>query len=281
MKYTEVDVLNYVDGNLNDIQTAEFLAALRSDPELARTVTAMQESELPISQAYQQNPLPPTPDALRARVEKLVLDANADQANRSVSGSSTLAGLKTGLGFAACLFLGVGIGALLSQVYRQTNNTNPSLTDASSTMQAPHSAHERLVKRVADYQSLYVEKTVASLSTTRVEDAQALLESISQRTGTPLSIMDYSSFGYEFARAQELGFEDQTLVQLVYRKKGTAPLAICFMPGENTPSKPLAMSQQNQLNTASWISNNNHHVLVADEDNTTLQQLYEHTVVNN
>jgi len=281
MKYSEVDILNYVDGNLNDIETAEFLATLRTDPELARAVAAMQGSELPIRQAYQQNPLPPAPDALRDHVEKLVSDANADQLNLNLSDSKKRTGLKAGLGFAACVFLGVCIGALLSQVYRQNNDTNPNLSAALSSATQPRSVHDRLVKRVADYQSLYVENTVASLSTTRVDDAQTLLAAISQRTGAQLSIMDFSSYGYEFARAQELGFEDQTVVQLVYRKTGTAPLALCFMPDNNTPSKPLEMSQLNQLNTASWIANNKHHILVADEDNATLQQLYKHTLASN
>lgn len=278
MKYTETDVLNYVDGNLNDSQTAEFLATLRTDPELARTVAAMQGSQLPIRQAYEQNPYPPTPDSLRTRVEQLISDGNTDQVSLSSSSSDNLAGPSARLGIAACLILGLCVGVLFFQVYRHTENTRPSLSASSSDAQSTHHVHERLVKRVADYQSLYVEKTVASLSPTHVGDAQALLESINRRAGAQLSIMDYSSYGYEFARAQELGFEGQILVQLVYRKPGSAPLALCFMPGVNIPAKPLVVSRQHQLHTASWIASNQHHILVADEDEATLQQLYEHTL---
>ncbi len=278
MKYTEVDILNYVDGKLNDSQTAEFLAALRTDSELASMVAAMQASQLPIRQAYQQNPYPPVPEALRTRIENLVTDENDDQTDRRSLNSKTGMGIKTGLGFAACLFLGVCIGALLSKVYWQTSNTNSNESIVQSTMPSMKSTHDRLVKRVADYQSLYVEKTVASLSSTHVEDAQKLLEAISLRTGAQLPLIDFSSYGYKFARAQELGFEGQTLVQLVYKKPGAAPLALCYMPTENTPSKPLQVLQQNQLYTASWIANNQHHILVADEDNATLQELYEHTI---
>lgn len=278
MKYTDVDILNYVDGNLTDSQTAEFLAALRNDSELARTVAAMQGSQLPIRQAYEQNPFPPAPDALRARIEQLISDANTEQENLSSSSLHTRTGSSTGLGLAACLILGLCIGVLFTQVYQHTNNNQPNLSVTSSDVQSSQRIHERLVKRVADYQSLYVEKTVAALSPTHLEDAQALIDSINQRIGAQLSIMDYSSYGYEFARAQELGFEGQILVQLVYRKPGSTPLALCFMPGENIPAKPLEVSLQHQLHTASWVDNNQHHILVADEDNATLQQLYEHTL---
>jgi len=276
MKYTEVDVLNYVDGRLNDSQTAEFLATLRTDANLARMVAAMQCSQQPILDAYQQNPLPPVPDSLRDHVADMALKANIGQSDISPQSSQTRRSLASGIGFAACLVLGVCVGVLLSQLNLRTDDTN---SDSSvATTASPAGVHERLVKRVADYQSLYVENTVASLTETNVEDAQELLESIRQRTGAQFSIMDYSSYGYEFARAQELGFEGQTLVQLVYRKPGAAPLALCFMPSTHTSSKALSVSQQNQLHTASWIANSQHYILVADENNATMQQLYELTI---
>jgi len=247
-------------------------AALRNDSELAQMVAAMQRSQLPIHEAYQQNPLPPVPGTLRDYVADLAIKADIDQENLNSPSTQTRSGIASGIGFAACLVLGFCIGALLSQVHLLTKKTNSSV--AALVTESSASVHERLVKRVADYQSLYVENTVASLTTTNVEDAHELLESIRQRTGEQYSIMDFSSYGYEFARAQELGFEGQMLVQLVYRKPGAAPLALCFMPSATTTSKALSLSQQNQLHTASWIANNQHYILVADENNATLQEMY-------
>jgi len=121
MKYTEVDILNYVEGRLNDTQTAEFLASLRTDLDLAQAVTAMQVSQLPIRQAYQQNPFPPVPAALQARVEALIDNANTDQISQGSKRVKSQNGLRMGLGVAACLLFGVCVGALVSQIYWQSN----------------------------------------------------------------------------------------------------------------------------------------------------------------
>ena len=176
--------------------------------------------------------------------------------------------------FAACLAAGIGVGALLSQLFVPINQSASPVSTAQTSPTTGESKHHRLVKRIADYQSLYVENTVATLSETRLDDANSLLDSTATGGEQNYVVPNFSSFGYEFARAQELGFEGQTLVQLVYRKPGTTPLALCFMPDDGAQSLPVNLSEHHQLAAASWVANQHHYVLVAEESNDVLTQLY-------
>jgi len=279
-KPNEIDVLNFVEGRLSDSETAQFLAKLRDNPELAQAVKTMQAAHLPIKEAYEQEPLPPVPEALRQRVEKLV-DAKNDglvkhEASQAKKVNQTNKPVLSRFALAACLLASVGLGALVSsQILQSTPSATPI---ASNTQSLATPLHDRLVKRIADYQSLYVENTVASLSDTRNEDADALLASIQQRANAHIVKPDFSSHGYEFARAQELGFEGDTLVQLVYRKPGNAPLALCYMPDTNAKDQDLHLLPQEQLTSASWVVNQQHFVLVADESKDVLRQMHQETL---
>lgn len=269
MRYTEEDILEYFDGQFDDKQTAEFLSQLRTDPELAELAKAMQASQVPIELAYQQAKLPPVPESLRVKVAAL-----SDAASQAPDVSTDQRPVKkwSSLGLVASLVCGIGLGAVVMQQV-QTSLVNGLASPQASTNNAQQT-HLRLVKRIADYQSLYIENTVANLSTTRVQDAQRLLEKIQSNDAVSVGIPDFSEFGYDFARAQELGFEGDTLIQLVYRKPGFPPLAFCYMRSANTPPQELQLSQYHHLQSASWVSDSQHYVLLADEPNAILEQMH-------
>lgn len=302
MKYSDVDVLNFIDGRFNDEQTAEFLVHMRTDPELETIVRAMQASQLPIEEAYRQQPLPSVPSALREQLESLSTESTLETSVRNSSNGSAndsfgnidtdtrleseqlshnmqplsngRMGKLTAYGLAACLFSGIGLGAFTTQQYLNINQSGLISMNPDSVLVPGTSTHNRLVKRIADYQSLYVEKTVAKLSESRVEHAMQLLNSTGLNNEAWQTMPDYSSFGYEFARAQELGFEGETLVQLVYRKPGSAPLALCLMPSNSeTQTLPMGLSKHHELNVASWITESQHYVLVADESDAVLEKM--------
>lgn len=302
MNYSEIDILNFVEGRFDDQQTAQILAQLRIDPELAAAVETMQASQVPIAQAYELESTPPIPHTLRSRINALAsasqpqpneteqnslantLATDNNKTTPSVEGAinretKTRSGKLTAIGLAACLVSGVGIGALMMKAYLQQN---PSQTNsASNGLEAERLSvtlkHARWVKRIADYQSLYVENTVASVSQSAIDDALKLLESTDNLGDTQASIPDFSELGYQFARAQELGFEGQTLVQFVYKKSGSAPLALCFMRDSNAQPIPMNLSEHHGLNAASWVTGNQHYVLVAEESDAFMKQLYEAT----
>ena len=297
MKYSEIDILNFVDGRLNDAQTAEFMAELRVNPELANLVELMQASKLPIDKAYEQESQAPVPAALRNRVAALIVDnARANNAEKpqkqpsesdleqvDVTDSNDVSVMRSSdrlakFGWAVCLLAGVAIGVLMSPIYSQIKNATLSDNTQTLTEFSAQQNHERFVARVADYQSLYVENTVATVSDSRLEQAQLLLQSLSSRSAVQTGIPDFTAYGYEFARAQELGFEGEVLVQLVYRKPGATPLAFCYMPSANHPNLAKQVSQHHQLQAVSWIENSQQFVIVADESQAVLKQMSNDSV---
>ncbi len=298
MKYSEIDILNFVDGCLNDAQTAEFLAELRVNPELANLVELMQASKLPIDKAYEQESQTPVPPALRNRVAALIVDnarANNAEKPQEQSGESALKQVEVPnandtavtrssdglakLGWAVCLLAGVAIGVVMSPIYSQFKNA--AVSDNTQTLAeiSALQSHERFVARVADYQSLYVENTVSAVSDSRLQQAQLLLQSLSSRSAVQTGIPDFTAYGYEFARAQELGFEGEVLVQLVYRKPGAIPLAFCYMPKASHPNLAKQVSQHHQLQAVSWIEDSQQFVIVADESQAILRKMSDDSAV--
>jgi len=298
MNYSELDVLDFVEGRLDDQQTAEFLAQLRVDPDLAAAVETMQASQLPIAQAYKLHDTPPVPEALRRQVDALTASYEFEEKRQGSSTGSVVTdrtsinpvtndgiqhsaksriGKLTAMGLTACLISGIAIGTLATKSYLQQNlkHNNIVSIELDAELSFNELKHNRLVKRIASYQSLYVENTVANLSATPIDDAAELLKSIDNSGHLPSSIPDFSALGYQFARAQELGFEGQALVQLVYKKTGSAPLALCFMRDAAMQSLPMVVSQHHGLNAASWVTDGHHYVLVAEEPNAVMKQLYD------
>jgi len=116
---------------------------------------------------------------------------------------------------------------------------------------------------------------VANLSSTPRRDAIELLASVSGDHPMVTGIPDLSEFDYTFARAQQLGFEGNALIQLVYAKEGSSPLALCYMPGATEADRELAMSQIHDVGAASWVSEFQHFVVIADEPHETLNAIYD------
>ena len=277
MKYSDIDVLNFIEGRFNDKQVADILAQKRIDPELANTIDLMQASLLPYKEAYVAQSLPEMPEGLGSALQSTATTQTSNSIQATPSPSSTSFPYKW---VASFLLAGIGIG-----FFAASTILSPSVTsDAHSVAVASadlHQQHARWVERVADYQSLYVENTVKSISASAHTDAKNLLKTLSAKQGFTVSIPDLTGFGYEFVRAQELGFEGDTLLQLVYRKPGSMPLAYCLMPNNSIDAinsknnLPLQLSQVYQLGVASWINSSQHNVLVADESPSTLQKIHE------
>lgn len=307
MTYSELDIMNFVDGRLGDEERIKFESVMKSDPELAHAVAIMKASDLPIKKAYEQQPLAEVPQSLKDTLSSLgnthqnrpnlspdresdvelrtaaseykAVDRGGMVTNQTKPQESTPFARHTGkrslgwplaTGLAACLLGGIGIGFIAGM--------QRSISDETTHFQlAQHPTasekHEQLVERIADYQSLYVENTVAALPENSKESATTLLGLLKRQHQINTAIPDFSAFGYEFARAQQLGFEGNILVQLVYKKPGKTPLAFCYMPGASIESLPLNATELHQLQVVSWVAQHQHYVLVADESTLTTQEM--------
>lgn len=117
--------------------------------------------------------------------------------------------LRAGLGLAAALLVGLGLGALWSPV----------------THQSPEPDWTQLV---ATYQMLYVPQTLGGGAPSPGEATQKLaqLSEVLGRDLTPAITVD----NLEFRRAQMLGLEGAPLVQIAYQNSNGAPFAICVTP---------------------------------------------------
>ena len=129
------------------------------------------------------------------------------------------------------------------------------------------------VERPADYQSSYVANTVNDPLPNQV-DAVQLLDAIELRSRMRTGIPDLSEQGYEFVRAQELGYMDNPLVQLVHNKPGALPLALCYKPSNDGSETELTLEKYHGLNTASWTDRGQRYVIVGSEGTGELQKLY-------
>ncbi len=230
-----------------------------------------------IQAAYEQSSIPAVPDSLKNYLDGLV-DVSSQETLAQDTADSSAGGWGRYAAMAACVCVGIAGGVLLSQFGLQktvpNRTTVVAATDIASTGITSTSVHQTWVQRVADYQSLYTEKTIAALSPTREADALRLLETVNQLKPTRTGIPDLTEFGYTFARAQQLGFNGTPLVQLVYAKPGSAPMAFCYMSGDTGTQREFQVADVHGLGTASWATGGQHFVLVGDEPASVMSEIH-------
>lgn len=275
MKPTDADLVLFADGKLDAQRTQRLLESAKSDSGLRETLAALEASRLPYKAAFDRQSLPPIPDHLRDEIAQLqgINHTGADHDRPA------LPSWRKPVAQIACVLLlcAMGYGAGVYQTQSQIRNVAVVESDPSSVEQmAANQVHEDWVERVADYQSLYVANTVKDTSVD-IAATKRWLETVGRSSGVQTIVPDLSVAGYQFKRAQELGYEGRTLLQLVYTKEGRLPLALCFMPTGNETDIPLLISEHHGLTAASWIARDQHYVLVADEPEDMLRQLHETT----
>lgn len=279
MKFSDEDLIRYADNTLNPERRQRLLDAADHDSELAETLAALDASNLPYKAAFDQQPQPPVPESLREELANLVSVANSDNVSHIGSRqkpATSLTGWTRHLAMAACLVLCVGIGFGIGISQRNTDNNTVAISNPTPANNAagPSYTQRDWVERVADYQTLYVANTVSDADSD-LPAALEKLESLGKASGVKTAVPDLTAAGYQFARAQELGFEGKTLVQVVYSKEGNSPLALCYMVANGEQDELLQIGNRHGLGTASWITDNQRFVIVGNESADTLKNLYE------
>ena len=283
MKYTDEDLVRYADNTMSTERRDRLVDAAEHDAELAETLAALDASKLPFKAAFDQQPLPPVPDSLRTEIENLVSVANSENVSsihtaRSAGKKPLITGWPGYLAQAACLVLCVGIGFAIGTAKRDTAPSNVTSSEVASANAETSGAstQRKWVERVADYQTLYVANTVRGIEAD-LPGTLEQLETLEQASGVKTAVPDLSEAGYQFARAQELGFEGKTLVQVVYTKEGNTPLALCYMLANGENDQNLILASRHGLGTASWINNNQRFVIVGNESAENLKSLHRLT----
>jgi anti-sigma factor RsiW len=263
---SDEDILQYVDGDMNEVSASKLRADIERDSSLSQRVDAMLASQLPYSMAYKLNPPPPIPDTVKQSISTWT-----DVARNAPHTQS-----KSALGSWKIASIAVAVGASFALGYLAANfNSTSSDSLQHQTLTASSNDDDAWVQRVADYQSLYVQETVGHIKNGKGRAIELLTE-LATKTDIENTIPDLSSFGYQFVRAQQLGFNDQPLVQLVYTSPGKKPLALCFMPSEGVNQSALTLSHHENLSAANWRTSTQRYVIIADESAESIESIAVH-----
>ncbi len=267
MKPDDTDLVLYADGLLDPERKEQLLQTAANDASLASTLAALDASRLPFKAAFDQQPMPAVPDKLRDDLHNLTrVTRELGVAATPIKPTRML--LSTHLIQAACLAICLVLGyAIGTTVPTEQSQATIEQHDRSQTQIT-------WVERVLNYQSLYVANTTRHLRADW-QAAKNTIERLTNASDMKGAIPDLSAAGYEFARVQELGFEGQPVLQLIYNKEGKTPLALCFMPANNEANATLRVKRHPDQSIADWITHNQRFALVADETSITLKQLFE------
>jgi anti-sigma factor RsiW len=264
--YSDEDILRYVDGDMEEVAASKLRTEIEHDPILSQRVDAMLASKLPYSMAYKLKPPPPIPDNVKQSINTWTEVARNAPKNQP---KPPLAGWKV-----ASLVAAISASFALGYLASNLSNSRETL-EQKKVAESLSNEDAKWVQRVADYQSLYVPETVGHIQNGESR-AIKLLNQLASRNNLENTIPDLSSFGYQFVRAQQLGFNDQPLVQLVYLSPGKKPLALCFMPSKGNDQHTVLVERYENLSTANWRSTTQRYVIVADESIEHIQSIATH-----
>lgn len=271
MNFTDTDLVLYADGLLSPARKQQMQVIAETNSSLANTLKALEASRLPFKSAFDHQTLPPVPDSLRSNVHdwsNVVREAyRPGEIKYSSPQHRSRHWLFRGLHKAVCLVACICVGYTVGVTSHQ-----PLMSGSPVTAQQ-RSGHLTWVERVVNYQSLYVANTTLDIEVDWPAAMRAIDE-LAVSTGMATHIPDLTQAGYEFARIQELGFEGQPLVQLIYNRKGHLPLALCFMPAGGESEAVLRFAPYAHLTAADWIVNDQRFVLVGDESEVVLRSIY-------
>lgn len=274
MKFDIETLRAYVDGELDGNTNRAVDIAMEEDAELRNTVETLKASRLPYRDAFLKAAEEPMPDSLVETATDIFeqMEAEGDKPARNsrqwpaaaLFGSAVLIGA-----------LGFGTGIFVSDKTR-TVAVNSTKAESSSTAVDKSGDIEMWSEIVTSYQSLYVRETVEKIQDGSLK-VDGLRSELSAKMNVPVHLPEFTSEGFEFVRAQQLGYKGETLAQLVYLGESGLPVALCFMP-DDSPDKKLSVTKSSGLSAGTWRKAGLRFVLVGDIDETTITKLHDLSV---
>jgi anti-sigma factor RsiW len=268
MNVDEITLRAYVDGELSPAERERVASAIVNNVALESQVAAIKASVLPYRAAFDAQPLPAMPEALRRQLASLSAVAatspsvNMQSASTThVAGDNVIAlparrrwlgtGLAFGTGLAAAFAAGWFVRPLLS-------TSAPSNTNALAPW----------VPAIASYQAMYVRATLEKSAFDAVQTRQALAAFHSANTPASstakISVPDLNAAGYDFRRAQLLGYGDKPLLQMAYLPAQGKPAALCVLPVNDAKALPLSVHAIDGMSVATWQTRGLSYVLAID-----------------
>ena len=279
-------LMAYVDGELSPQQCEEIEQLMNASPELAERVALLMASELPYTDAYAHQAVPPVPKSLVDKVDSLVARHVANGASEVPSQASSPTAFirearnaeepesllvrlfgRPRFGWLAVAF---ATGAVCCGLVLQAGVVGGTLgTDAvkmgTSIVQVQPSAW---VKQAASYQQLYSRETL-NYVTPDLEGVGKTIDDIRHVDGLALRVPDLSSAGLTFKRVQRLRFNNKALIQLVYLPQKGDPVALCVMK-EPMPDQSVTQLDVAGMNVVMWRQSEMGYALIGSPDGVDL-----------
>lgn len=124
---------------------------------------------------------------------------------------------------------------------------------------------------VAQYQALYVTDTLAPIAPDPAQIAAQLVVA-GNKLGLRLDADLLAGFdGLTLRRAQVLGFEGRTLVQVAYTEADGTPVAFCILTRDGAGDSGLNSQMLSGLATASWQSDRHGFLTIGGQDLARMQ----------
>lgn len=258
-------LMAYVDGELSPEQSEAIEQLMNASPAVAERVAQLIASDVPYSDAFARQAVPPVPDSLMRNVDALIAQHQAGatpsftspvapeaaHVNPVAEDESLLTRLfgRPKLGWLAVAFAtGAACYGLVIQagIVGTTLNTDSTLAGATVAAVQPSA----WVRQAASYQQLYSPDTLIYVKPD-YDGMRKTIDDIRHVDGLALRVPDLSAAGLTFRRVQRLRFNDRALIQLVYVPENGAPVALCVMK-ELAPDQSVAQLSVSGMSVAVW-----------------------------
>ncbi|MEX0285392.1 MAG: hypothetical protein AB3N23_12350 [Paracoccaceae bacterium] len=244
MHFSDDNLRAYLDGQADADLSRLIEDAVEGDPDLEQRLMALDPFAAAVQEAFLA-----VPNA--ARLAKVDLP----EAERPSSG-----GAWRGVAVAASLTLAVGLGFFAGR------ETAPVQEAAAPTWR----------QQVANYQSLYVPETVASIEASP-EQLQTQFERAGAVLGRDLPLEALAGVdGLDLRRAQVLAFNDKPLIQVAFAADNGVPVAFCIirLDGDDRHTDP-AMDQLAGLPSAHWTRDGYGYLLIGGKGAEGIEAMSE------
>lgn len=225
----------YLDAALDDADMERVSQALAQDPALSARLDALSVPVGDLRSAF---------DTMLRDVPDDIVPVQPPQAQHS----------KLMLAAAACALLALGtvLGITVAK---------PKQTLAGNWQEY-----------VAAYQALYVEDTLNVVDQTTAEK-QAQLARVSSRLGRPLDAATDVP-GFDFKRAQVLGYKGNPLVQMAYLTDDNVPMALCII--KSSDKDVLTTMRLEGLEAAGWSDGTFAYLLIGGDNPNQIEAAAKH-----
>jgi hypothetical protein len=275
MNIDEITLRAYVDGELTPAERERVAAAIANNAALEGQVAAMQASVLPYRAAFDAQPMPAMPEALQRQLASLSAVAatssavNVRSAAAARAASDNVVALPTTPMRRRWLGTGLAFGAGIAAAFAAGWFVRPLLATSAPVVNANTSdALAPWVPAIASYQSMYVRATLEKSPFDAAQTRQALNEFQSANkfasSSTKISVPNLNAAGYDFRRAQLLGYGNKPLLQMAYLPVQGKPAALCMLLVTDGKELPLTVHMIEGMSVATWQTRGLSYVLAID-----------------